>query len=356
MKVPSVGVEEEFLLVDAETGRPAPRVEQVVAGADAEKELHRAQIEINTEPCSTLAELADRLTGQRASVAAAARDEGTSVVASGTYPGPIGEAGRLLTEKDRYRAVAGTNIVLAREQLICGCHVHIEVTDDEDRVRVVDRIRRHLPSLLALSANSPFWEGWDTGFASFRSEQWVRWPSAGVTARFGSYDRYRDVVDKLVAGGVMIDEGMVYWDARLSRTFPTVEVRVADVCLSVDDAVTVAGLVRALVLDALTSTDPDPDLRPEFLRGANWLAARHGIGGRLMDPADGSTTAAADHFGQLLDRLAPVLAMAGDEERVGAGVRRILSGGTGADRQRACSDGGRDLAAVIDLATLPAPP
>ncbi len=178
-----VGVEEEFLLVDARTGRPAPRIDEVIrdaetlAGDAAQTELHRAQIETASPPCETLDQLRESLAGLRARMAAAAARHDARVVASGTYPGEMGGEGRLITGKDRYETMAERAGVLADEHLICGCHVHVTVGDTDQAVRVVNRLRRYLPVLLALSANSPFWQGRDSGFASFRTEVWSRWPT-----------------------------------------------------------------------------------------------------------------------------------------------------------------------------------
>lgn len=358
MKVPELGVEEEFLLVDAETGTPAPRIARVIpdarrlAGEYVEPELHRAQIETASRPCSSLMELSEDLTQQRNAVAEAARNEGALVVASGTYPGRMGESGRLITDKERYETMAEVNPLIAREQLICGCHVHVSVEEDQDRIRVVNRIRRYLHCLLALSANSPFWEGQDSGFASFRTEVWSRWPSAGSPGAFEHPRQYWELVQKLISAGIILDEGMVYWDVRLSSRYPTVEVRIADVGLTVEDSVTIGGLARALVMDCLGATGPSIDLRPELLRAASWSAARFGVTGDLLDPGDGTTATASNYFSQLLTQLTLVLSDSGDGDLIEQGVNRILSLGTGADRQRAVSAGGQDLVAAVKLAAI----
>lgn len=352
-----VGVEEEFLLVDARTGRPAPRIEEVIADAEAlagdaaQPELHRAQIETASPPCETLDQLRESLGGLRSRMAVAADRHGVRVVASGTYPDEMGAAGRLITSKERYETMAERNAILADEQLICGCHVHVSVGDPDQAVLVVNRLRRHLPVLLALSANSPFWQGRDTGFASYRTEVWSRWPSWGPPGRFRDSAEYGRVVDSLVAAGVIVDRAMAYWDARPSDRFPTVEIRVADVALTVDGAVALAGLARALVVHAAEEDDAAEDLRPEWQRAASWLAARHGLDGDLLDAADGATMPARQAVEMLLERLAPTLSRLGDEVAVTERVGAILERGTGAQRQRqAYARGG--FGAVLDLAAL----
>lgn len=355
--VPDIGVEEEFVLVEAESGRPALRVSEVLADAHrlageyTGPELHRAQIETASEPCASLAELAEQLTEQRRLVGQAASEHGVRVLATGTYPGKMGEAGRLITENARYKEMAAANPLIAREQLICGCHVHVAVADDRARIDVVNRIRRYLHCLVALAANSPFWEGEDSGFASFRNEVWSRWPSAGPPGAFDDPSQYRSLVEQLVSAGVILDEGMVYWDVRLSRRYPTIEVRIADVGLTVADAVTVAGLTRALVMDCLRAEEPLPDLRPELLKAASWNAARAGTGGDLLDPAEGVAAPIREYLSELLARLAPVLSASGDGDLVNEGIQRILVSGNGADRQRAAAAAG-GLPAVIEVAAI----
>jgi carboxylate-amine ligase len=352
-----IGVEEEFLLVDAATGRPAPRIDEVIpdaeqlAGDAAQSELHRAQIEIASAPCATLDELAASLIGLRAQVGAAAARHGALVVASGTYPGDMGGEGRLITGGDRYETMAEHNAVLADEQLICGCHVHVTVGDTDAAVQVVNRLRRHLPVLLALSANSPFWEGRDTGFASFRTEVWSRWPTSGPPGRFRDGAEYEQVLDSLVAAGVILDRAMAYWDARPSDRYPTVEIRIADVALTVDDAVLLGGLARGLVVHCADDDGAPDELRPEWQRAANWMAARHGLEGELLDPLDGSALPARRAVERLMDLLDPVLDRLGDRSRLSDLVARTLADGTGAARQRdALARGG--LGAVLDLAAV----
>jgi carboxylate-amine ligase len=353
----TVGVEEEFLLVDARTGRPAPRIHEVIgdaealAGDAAQPELHRAQIETATPPCRTLAEVGEELRHLRADMARAAAAHGAVVVASGTYPDARGRAGELITDKSRYEAMAAHNAFTADEMLICGCHVHVSVADDEEAIAVINRIRRHLPVLAALAANSPFWEGRDTGFASFRSQVWARWPTSGPSGRFADAAEYRRVLGTLVDAGVILDRNMAYWDARPSQRFPTVEVRVADVCLDVEDAVMVAGLARALVAHAAAAGDAVEEMRPEWQRAAAWMAARYGLAGGLFDPAEGRARPARQAVTALLEMVEPQLDGFGDGDTVRAGVERVLAGGTGADRQRAAFTAG-GFPAVIDLANV----
>jgi carboxylate-amine ligase len=356
---PKVGVEEEFLLVDAESGRPAPRISSIIedaetlAGTKAQQELHQAQIEIASPPCSQLEDLAQGLEKLRATVANAARTHHALVVALGSFPSEMGMAGQLITSEDRYREMARANAAVAREQLICGCHVHVSIEDPDHAVSIMNRVCRWLPTLLALSANSPFWEGHDTGFASYRTEVWARWPTSGPPGHFSDIEQYQDLVDRLVNTGVILDRGMAYWDVRPSDNYPTLEFRVCDVVLSVDHAVALAGLIRGLVVQYSSETGTSStELRHELLRAASWRAARSGLSGDLIDPLDGSAKPARRAVEDLLDFVTPALDGLGDTRRVQRSVSQILEGGNGADRQRRALAVRHDVADVIELATI----
>jgi carboxylate-amine ligase len=353
-----VGVEEEFLLVDVETRRPAPRIAGVIgdavalAGDQAQEELHKAQIELATSPHLTLPELRDDLVSLRQKMVEAAGNHGCAIVASATYADAMGESGRLITEKDRYQAMAESNSLLAREQLICGCHVHVTVPDPDESIRVMNRVRRWLPALLALTANSPYWEGEDTGFSSFRTEVWTRWPTAGPTGEFGSAGEYEAMMDRLVASGVIEDKAMAYWDVRPSERFPTLEIRIADVMASVDDVVMYAGLVRALVGWCGDESVGWPPIRRELLQASNWRAARSGITGALVDPADGSQRPARQAISEVVERLEPELNRRGEWAVVTEAIDAVFTRGTGADRQRQAFARRGQMVDVIDAATL----
>ncbi|NAZ77571.1 YbdK family carboxylate-amine ligase [Kineococcus sp. T13] len=335
-----VGVEEEFLLVDPDSGAARADAPLVLAavGAAAEAELQRQQVETGSAPQRHLGELRRDLAAARARVAEAAAADGALLVATGTHP-LVTEP--TTTEGERYQRMSARFGLLAREQLTCGCHVHVEVPDRDEAVAVVDRIRPWAPVLLALSANSPFWQGVDAGYASYRARVWERWPTAGPTPVLGDAAGYDAHVERLLGTGVPLDAGMLYFDVRLSARYPTVEVRVADVCLRVQDAVLLAGLVRALADTALgeaAAGTPVPGAGVAELRLAAWRAARDGAGGVLLSPLDGHPRPAAEVVGQLLEHVGGALRDNGDEELVRAGAAAVLERGTGADWQRRTLD------------------
>ncbi|MEX5721301.1 carboxylate-amine ligase [Geodermatophilus maliterrae] len=372
----TVGVEEELLVVDP-SGVPVPlgpealevasrrgegetpaehdRAEPGQDGRDGSPgrlvpELKQQQVELGTRVCTDLAEVTGELRYWRGRADAAAQAVGARVAALASSPVAVDP---VTTPGERYEQMAETFGLTALEQLTCGCHVHVSVADDEEGVAVLDRIRVWLPVLTALTVNSPFWLGRDSGYASFRSQSWNHWPSSGPAELFGDAATYHRVVADLVATRTIVDAGMVYFDARLSQTWPTVEVRTADVCLRVEDAVTHTGLVRGLVETAAREWRAGvaaPPVRSELLRVAAWRAGRSGTTGELVHPLTGHPAPAADVAAALVEHVAPALEETGDAARVAGGVAEILARGTGADLQRRVHRDIGDLAAVVRAA------
>jgi carboxylate-amine ligase len=347
----TLGVEEEFLLVDPESGRPRAVGHAVLASSGTDDamtaELQREQLETGTKPCHTLDELSAQLRSTRATAAGAAAEAGVALAPLATSPLPVEPT---ISPKRRYAEMARRFGLTTSEQLTCGCHVHVAIESPDEGVAALDRMRPWLAPLLAVSANSPFWNGEDSGYASYRGQVWQRWPSAGPYGTFGSAAGYRAFVDSLLATDTLLDEGMVYLDARLSRHHPTVEVRVADVCLDADDAVLVAALVRALVQTSVVEwhagREPDP-VRTEVLRLAEWRASRTGVTGDLLHPATWHPAPAADVLDALVEHVAPALEEAGDLLTVRTLLDAVLKRGTGAERQRQVLERTGDLAAVV---------
>ncbi|MDP9405950.1 MAG: glutamate--cysteine ligase, partial [Actinomycetota bacterium] len=286
----TVGVEEEFQIVDAGTRELRPRSAPVLASArdlgDAvQPELTAAQVETVSPVCETLADVRRELTRLRARVMAAAVANDSRVAALGTHP-VTDWLGQGVFPRERYETLAEDFQHLALEQQICGFHVHVCVRDAEAAIAVMDRVRPWLAVVLALTGNSPYWQGLDTGYASYRSVLFDRWPLTGTPPHLGSRGAYDDLVAELVAAGVVPDASKIYWELRPSARFDTVEFRTADVCLTVDEAVMVAGLARALVRTAyaeLAAGVPVAQPHPELLRAARWRAARYGLQGPLID-------------------------------------------------------------------------
>ncbi|MET9736109.1 glutamate--cysteine ligase [Streptomyces sp. NPDC006458] len=338
----TVGVEEELLLVDPESGEPRSMSAAVLARAGRgdtgeqvfEKELHDQMVEFATQPQEDMDALRAEIVRCRTEAARHAGELGCAVAALATSPLPVSPS---VGMSRRYRWMAEQYDITSR-QLVCGCHVHVCVDSDEEGVAVADRIRPWLAVLSALSANSPFWQGRDSGYSSYRSRVWQQWPSAGPTEVFGSAEAYHRRVEDMVATGALLDAGMVYFDARLSVRYPTLEIRVADVCLRADTAVLVATLARGLVETAAREWRqglPAPAHSVSLLRLASWRAARWALDGDLLHPVTLRPAPAADVVGALLDHVSEALDAAGDLERVRAGAALLLREGNGARTQRA---------------------
>ncbi len=352
------GVEEELLLVDPGDGRPKPTGERVVRRAGArsvlgddrplvEHEFKAEQAEIGSKPTASAAELTEDLRFLRRELARAGAAAGVQIAALATSPTKVRPT---VTPERRYEQMVDTFGLLARQQLTCGQHVHVSVESRAEGVGVLDRIAPELPLIVALSANSAFWQGQDSGYCSYRTVVWGLWPTAGPTAAFGDEAGYDAAIADLLASGAAMDDGMIYFDARLSSHYPTVEIRVADVCTDVDDAVLIAVLCRALVDSAATAWragEPQPQVRPELLKAATWRAARYGLGGELYDPVARRAVPAFDLLEQVIDRVTPALTATGDLGLARAGLDRLRRNGTGSSAQRDAFSGSNDLHDVV---------
>ncbi len=338
-----------MLLVHPTEGRPLALSRETVARDQEhlQTELQQEMIEIASDPFARLDDVENSLRARRAAADDRARSVGarTAAIASSAVPSLPH-----LTPDERYDWMAQHFGVTAKRTMVCGCHVHVDIASRDEGVGVLDRIRAWLPLLTALSANSPFHGGRDTGYASYRSQVWSRWPSAGPLPIFGDVAGMEAFEDELLATGVLLDRGMLYFDARLSRRYPTLEVRVADVCMRVEDALTIAALARALVDVAAEQwnrgDEPNP-VTPATLRLASWRASAEGVGGELVHPVSGRPVPARTAFDALLHHVDAALDRNGDRERVASGVATILERGTGSDRQRAVFERSGSLAAVM---------
>jgi len=358
VKPRTVGVEEELLLVDLDDGTPRPLGGRVVASADrrpdddsdgaVEQELKREQVESNSEPTTDLADLRVDLHRLRRRLAEAAGSNGLGLAALATSPVATEPTS---TRDERYERINREYGLTTREMLVNGCHVHVSVDSTDEAVGILDRIRPWLAVISALTCNSPFWQGVDSGYASYRQRVWTRLPSAGPVELFGDVAGYERAVGQMISCGAAMDPGMVYLDARLSRAYPTVELRIADVCASVADAVLVAGLCRGLVETAArewAAGGDAPQVRLEVLRGAAWRAARSGVSGDLVDTLSATTAPAGHLVDRLFEHIGPALDSYGDLEPLRVEAARVLEEGTGADRQRAAyARSGGDLVAVV---------
>lgn len=337
---PALGVEEEFALLDAATGVVAPVAPEVIRACHdptgVVAESMRYMVETRTPVCCSLDQLASALDAKRQQVAAEASRLGAVMVASGVAPFGVPDP-PALTDDPRYERLLARFPFAMRTTGTMACHVHVSVPGPDAGVAVLHRLRPWLPALVALAANSPVWRGRDVGWASLRYLFATRWPTAVPAPPVRSAIEYEDAVRTAVGAGAAHDPRSVYYLARLSPRHPTVEVRLADVTLTVDEAVVYAGLVRAVAGQALAAADGGrqvPSTAAEPLADACWTAARCGLGGRLPDPATGRLVRAWDYIDRLVAEVRPFLERHGDAERVLAVLERLRVAGGSAERHR----------------------
>ncbi len=352
----TVGVEEELLVVDRNTGTPAPAAEDLVKGLDVGAagavavELTRPQFETNSRACTSLTDLRRNLLDLRAAAVREAARRDQVLIAAGVSP--LGQPVQPLTQQERYQRIAASFGQLAREQSVCGCHVHVEVPDRERGIAIINHLRPWLPTLLALTANSRVAHGGDTEYASWRWLVWSRWPSAGSPPYFPDAASYEATVEMLLAAGAALDRKMLYWDVRMSEHLPTLEVRVSDSAATVDEAVLLAGLARGLVttaLDAVDRGESAPAVGPAELRVAMWRAAKDGLEGVAYDPVRGTALPAREQLRRLRGHVDDALREHGDADAVDDLVAGLLRRGSGAARQLGAWSRRWDGRDVLDL-------
>ena len=357
---PTIGVEEEFFAIDPSDRRLLGDTRLLLESAYARQadhgvasygeELRPCMIESRTGICRNLSQVRAEIRDLRAGLVQAAEETASWIAATGAFPLADWRT-QGFVPKPRYEHTANTYAQLAGEHMICACHVHVGVEDRETAIHVMNHVRPWLPVLSVLSSSSPFWMGEDTGYASYRSMIWERWPMAGMPPTFQSFDDYQNRVAALIDTGTIVDAGQAFWDIRPGTRYPTVEFRIADSCTTIDEIVVQAGLSRALVqqcLDELERGVASPDIRPELLRAAKWRAARFGLTGSLLDPISAELVPAHSLVDRLFTYVRPALEEAGDWDEMITLAERTQCLGSSAQRQRrVMSETGR-LEDVVD--------
>jgi carboxylate-amine ligase len=343
IKEPSftIGVEEEYLLVDKETrGLVVEPPESLMAeaeercGAQVTSELLKSQIEIGTKVCDNIQEAHEDLARLRRNIIEVADNHGIAPIAASTHPFSEWMAQKH-TEKDRYDQLTNEMQGAARRLLICGMHVHVGIDDNELRIDLMNQLSYFLPHLLALSCSSPFWLGRDTGLKSYRLTIFDALPRTGVPERFASWAEYERHVDILRDAGLIEDSTRIWWDLRPSGRFPTLETRIMDVCTRLDDTVALAALLTCILRMLWRLRTRNQRWRlytPMLIRENRWRAMRYSFDEGLIDLAKGAVVP----FSELVDELCSLVAedakVLGCEEEV-KGVHDILTRGTSAHRQ-----------------------
>lgn len=354
----TLGVEEEYQIIDPQTHQLCGRASQIIKSASkilgedtVQPELYSSQIEIATSVCQNLAEVRQELIRCRRTVIEAAQREGRVIGAAGIHPFSDWKQ-QQVTPKSRYQKLKREFQQLISEMIIFGCHVHVGLEDRSIAIQVINRARVWLSVFIALSANSPFWLGQHTGYASYRTELWNRLPLTGPPLIFSDYEEHENLVKALINTNVIKDATNIYWDIRLSKKFPTIEFRVADVCLTIDETVAIAGLIRGLArtcYQEVINNTPLVAVRHELLMSAHWCAARYGLTGNLIDVIKERAVPAKELVHQFLDYIRPALEEFGDWEEISSLVERILEQGNGAQRQMAIYQETNSYDEVVEL-------
>ncbi len=310
----SVGIEEEYLLVDRRsrdlvTDMPPAMLEDCEALAEGQpvsRELLRSQIEVGTRVCQNLAEAREALVCLRRAVAQVADNHGLAPIAASTHPFAVWQQQKH-TERARYAALTEEMQAAARRLLICGMHVHVGIDDDELRIDLMNQLSYFLPHMLALSCSSPFWEGQDTGLKSYRLTVFDALPRTGIPEQFASFAEYERHVSTLVNAKLLEDGTMIWWDLRPSARYPTLETRIMDVCTNVDDSLCVAAFITCVLRMLYRLRCRNQRWRiytPALLSENRWRAMRYGFDAGLMDLAKGEIIPFADLLEELLELVA----------------------------------------------------
>jgi carboxylate-amine ligase len=353
----TLGVEEEYMLLDSETLDLVQHIEAVLAataGHELEEqvnaELMQSVLEIATPVCRTPAEVEHELRRLRTYVIGLATERGLRVGSAGTHPFSLFESQRI-TARDRYRHLVDQLQYIARRELIFGLHIHVAVDDCEKAIQVVNGLLAHLSQFLALSASSPFWRGELTGLASSRQMVFAAFPRSGPPPRFRDYSDYAEVVGQLEKTGCIADYTHIWWDIRLHPRFGTVEIRVCDAVTRVEDAVALAAYCQSLVklyCERYAVGAEIPSYHRILTTENKWLAARYGLEAPVMDLATGrrNRVPVAQLVRRTLKELEPHARELGCEREL-EGISEILRKGNGADRQRRIWNANRDVTEVV---------
>ncbi|MEA2298652.1 MAG: glutamate---cysteine ligase / carboxylate-amine ligase [Solirubrobacteraceae bacterium] len=343
----TVGVEEELMILDAETLDCVNAIEQLLEdapGGEIKPELMESVLEIATPPCSTVAEIANEVRALRHHASDLAGRRGLRVASAGTHPFARWEDQRIVG-RPRYRALVDELAFVARQELVFGMHVHVGIDDPETAIAVANGLREHVPVLVALSANSPFWRGEDTGMLSARVPIFKSFPRVGIPPFYRHWEDYQRRVARLVAGRLVEDYTYLWYDVRPHPKLGTVEIRAMDAQTRVEHTVCLTALIQSLVrclAEAHAAGAEAVDHPAELLEANKWVAARWGLGGRVLDPATETVVRLGKLSVLLLDRLAEHAEDLGCAAEL-EGVGDLLEHGNGAERQRLVYGTNRDL-------------
>ena len=354
----TLGIEEEYQVIDPVTRELISHDQQIVVNAaevlndQVKAEMHQAVVEVGTNICNDIDDAREQITHLRKSISGVAGDLGFKIGAAGTHPFSKWET-QLITPNPRYDEIITELQDTARSNLIFGLHVHVGMEDKNLAMHLTNAMRYFLPHLYALSTNSPFWEGRNTGFKSFRSKVFDKFPRTGIPGVFDSYAQYENYINLLVKTKCIDNPKKIWWDIRIHPIFPTIEVRICDVPMTIDETICIAALIQALVakLHKLRTHNLNfINYHRALINENKWRAGRYGIDGKMIDFGLEKEVETKLLMTELVDFVDDVLDELGSRKEVEY-VFEILKKGTGADRQLKVFEETKDLVKVVDFIT-----
>src|SRR5881296_2645544 len=351
----TLGIEEEFAIIDPETRELRSHIQEilehgkVILKEQIEPEMHQSVVELGTEICQSIVDARTHVVDLRSKLANLAGRSGLKIASVGTHPFSHWRD-QLITEGERYQEIVKDMQLVARANLIFGLHVHVGIPSRERAIHVMNQARYFLPHIYALSVNSPFWVGQDTGLKGYRLKVFERFPRTGIPDAFESLSEYEDYCKLLVKTGCIDNPKKIWWDIRLHPVFDTLEVRVCDAQSRVDDTLAVAALIQAVIsklYKLLRRNTTFRVYRRRLLDENRWRASRYGIDGKLIDFGRETEVETRSLLNELLEFVSTEVDELGSEKEM-AHIERIMREGTGADRQLAAFARTQNMKAVVD--------
>jgi carboxylate-amine ligase len=351
----TLGIEEEFAIIDPETRELRSHIQEILEGGKVilkeqiKPEMHQSVVELGTEICQSVVDARAHVIELRSKLAGLAAGSGLKIASVGTHPFSHWRD-QLITQGERYQEIVKDMQQLARANLIFGLHVHVGIADREMAIHVMNQARYFLPHIYALSVNSPFWVGQDTGLKGYRLKVFERFPRTGIPDAFESLSEYEDYCKLLVKTGCVDNAKKIWWDIRLHPFFDTLEVRVCDAQSRVDDTLAIAALIQAVIAKLyklLRQNITFRVYRRRLLDENRWRASRYGIDGKLIDFGRETEVDARSLLNELLEFVSTEVNELGSENEM-AHIERIMREGTGADRQLAVWERAQDMKTVVD--------
>jgi len=351
----TLGIEEEFAIVDPETRELRSHIQEILEGGKVllkeqiKPEMHQSVVELGTEICTSITNAREHVVELRSKLASLANKAGLRIASAGTHPFSKWQD-QLITEGDRYKEIVRDMQRLARANLIFGLHVHVGIPSRDSAIQVMNQARYFLPHIYALSTNSPFWGGQDTGLKGYRLKVFERFPRTGIPDAFESLSEYEDFCKLLVKTGCIDNPKKIWWDIRLHPFFDTLEVRVCDAQSRIDDTLAIAALVQAVIAKLYKLLKHNTTFRVyrrRLLDENRWRASRYGIEGKLIDFGRESEVETRSLLNELMEFVSTEVDELGSREEM-AHIERIMREGTGADRQLEVFHRTNDMKAVVD--------